>query len=187
MPNEHDRSKPTLIAGLLAGLLFALPCPAQTHRGSGSASNAALNDVLKQYLKEQDVEDDGSARYIASFVDLNDDGKKEVIVHVISQSLCGTGGCPTLVLVPKQSSFSIVSRISITRPPIRVLKTQSHGWHDLAVWVSGGGIQPGYEADLPFDGESYATNPSVPPAHRLSPQSAGRVVISDNAAPTPLD
>jgi len=108
--------------------------------------------VPKQYLKGQDVLDDGSARYMASFVDLNDDGKKEVIVHVISESLCGTESCPRLVLVPTQSSFSIVSRISITRPAIRSLNANSYGWHDLAVWA-GGGIQPGYEADVPFDGE----------------------------------
>lgn len=146
-----------------------------------------LKEVLKQYLKEQDAENDGSTRYIASFVDLNDDGKKEVVVYVIAQSLCGTGGCPTLVLIPQQSSFSIVSRISITRPPIRILNAKSHGWHDLAVWVAGGGVQPGYKADLPFDGESYATNPTVPPAHKLSPQSAGNIVISDNAVGVPLD
>ena len=48
----------------------------------------------KQYLKGQDVLDDGSARYMASFVDLNDDGQKEVIVHVISQSLCRDGKLP---------------------------------------------------------------------------------------------
>ena len=94
---------------------------------------------------------------------LNDDGVKEVIVHVTCQSLCGTGGCPTLILVPLKSSFRIVSRIGITRPPIRVLESKSNGWHDITVWVQGGGIQPGYEADLPFDGESYAPNPTVPP------------------------
>jgi len=146
--------------GVTASLLFAVPCQSQT-------TDAALKNVLRQYLRDQDVENDSSVRYIAAFVDLNDDGKKEIIVHVISQSLCGTGGCPTLVLAPEQSSFIIVSRISITRPPIRVLKTKSHGWHDLAVWVAGGGIQPGYEADLPFDGESYATNPTVPPPHTV--------------------
>jgi hypothetical protein len=187
MSNKHDRSKPTIIAGLLAALLFAFPCPAQTHHRSRSLSDTTLKNFLKQYLKDQGVENDSSARYMSSFVDLNDDGKKEVIVHVISQSVCGTGGCPTLVLAPQLSSFRVVSRISITRPPIRVLNTKSHGWHDLAVWVAGGGIQPGYEAALRFDGESYATNPTVPPAHRLSPQSAGRVVISDNAVPTPLE
>ncbi len=146
-----------------------------------------MKEVVKQYLKEQGVEDYTSARYIASFVDLNDDGKKEVVIHVVSQSLCGTGGCPTLILAPHQSSFTIVSRISITRPPIRLLNTKSHGWHDLAVRVAGGGIQPGYEAALPFDGKSYATNPSVPPAYRLRPDGVGRTLISDKDIATPLD
>jgi hypothetical protein len=173
--------------GLLIGLLLALPSQAQTDQSSQTTTNAALTKVLKQYLKEQEVENDGSTRYMASFIDLNDDGKKEVIVHIIAQSLCGTGGCPTLVLILQQSSFSIVSRISITRPPIRVLKAKSHGWHDIAVWVAGGGIQPGYEADVPFDGESYASNPTVPPAHKLSPQSAGSIAISDRAVGVPLD
>lgn len=187
MSNKHDRSKPTIIAGLLAGLLFGFPCPAQTHHGSPSLSDTTLKNFLKQYLKDQGVENDNSARYMYSFVDLNDDGKKEVIVHVMSQSVCGTGGCPTLVLAPQQSSFRVVSRISITRPPIRVLNTKSYGWHDLAVWVAGGGIQPAYEAALGFDGGGYATNPTVAPARRLNPHSAGRVVISDNAVPIPLE
>jgi len=70
---------------------------------------------------------------------------------------------------------------------LHVLERKSDGWHDITVWVQGGGIQPGYEADLPFDGKSYATNPTVPPAHRLSPKTAGRMVISDKAIGTPLD
>jgi hypothetical protein len=170
-----------------AGLLFAFPCNGQRDDVKGGASDVALKTVLRQYLKDQDVESDGTVRYLVASVDLNSDGVNEVIVHVMCQRLCGTGGCPTLVLAPAESSYRIVSRISITRPPIRVLNTKSHGWRDLAVWVQGGGIQPGYEADLPFDGESYATNPTVLPAHRLIPQSSGRVVISDRAVGTPLD
>ena len=85
--------------GLLIGLLSALPCLAQTHHSS-QTTTSALKEVIKRYLKEQDVESDSSTRYIASFIDLNDDGKKEVIVHVIAQGLCGTGGCPTLCSGP---------------------------------------------------------------------------------------
>jgi hypothetical protein len=176
-----------VIVVLFAGLLCSVPCQGQTNNSKDSASDAALKTILKSYLRDQDVEDNAPVRYVAAFVDLNDDGVKEVIVHVTCQSLCGTGGCPTLVLVPIQSSFRIVSRIPITRPPIRVLERKSNGWHDLTVSVQGGGIQPGYEADLPFDGENYATNPTVPPARRLSAKTAGRVVISDKAIGTPLD
>lgn len=177
----------TLMVASLAGLQTAFPCQGQTHGLEHRASDAALKTVLRQYLKDQDVEDRNSVRYIPAFVDLNDDGVKEVIVHVMCRSLCGTGGCPTLVLAPTQSSFRVVSRITITRPPIRVLERKSNGWHDFTVWVQGGGIQPGYEADLPFDGESYATNPTVPPARRLSLKTAGQVVISNKRIGTPLD
>src|SRR5438067_7538822 len=108
MSNKHDCSKSTIIAGLLAGLLFAFSSPAQTHHRSRSLNDTTLKNFLKENLKDQVVENDSSARYTYSFVDLNDDGKKEVIVHVISQSVCGTGGCPTLVLAPQQSSFRVV-------------------------------------------------------------------------------
>jgi hypothetical protein len=86
MPQKHY----VFNYALLIGSLFAVPCLAQTHNTS-QTTTAALKEVLKRYLKQQDVENEGSTRYIASFVDLNDDGKKEVIVHVIAQSLCGTG------------------------------------------------------------------------------------------------
>jgi hypothetical protein len=138
-------------------------------------------------LKDQGVEGDNTVRYIAAFVDLSGDGIKELIIHVTGQGSCGTGGCPTLVLMQTGSSLRIVSRIAITRPPIRVLDKKSHGWHELAVWVQGGGIQPGYEAEVPFDGESYASNPTVPPAHRLTVNGKGKVVIADGATGLPLD
>jgi hypothetical protein len=187
MPFRRNYLDLMQVIGVLAGLLLALRCQGQTKEPKGVASDAALKTVLRQYLNDQDVENGGTVRYIAAFDDLNDDGMKEVIVHVMCQSLCGTGGCPTLILVPTRSSFRIVSRIPLTRPPIRVLERKSRGWHDITVWVQGGGIQPGYSADLPFDGESYATNPTVPPAHPLGPKATGRVIISEKAVGPPLD
>jgi hypothetical protein len=53
-----------------------------------------------------------------------------------------------------------------------------HGWHNLGVWVGGGGIQPGYEAELRFDGKKYPGNPSVPPARKTGKNASGTVVIS---------
>jgi hypothetical protein len=43
--------------------------------------------------------------------------------------------------------------------------------------VQGGGIQPGYEAKLSFNGKTYPKNPSVPPAQRLTQQAVGKVVV----------
>lgn len=181
------RLKLALISGVVTVLLLVFPCQGQKRDSHYLATNAALKTLLKQYLKNQNAEDYGPVRYIPVFVDLNDDGVNEIILHVMSQGLCGTGGCPTLILVPTRSSFTVMTRVTLTRPPIRVLDKKTNGWHDLTVWVQGGGIQRGYEADLPFDGESYATNPSLPPAYRLRVETSGRTLISGKATGIPLD
>src|SRR5882672_6464822 len=122
---HHKRSPGTFRLATLffAGLLFAFPYYGQRDDAKRGASDVALKAVLRQYLKDQGVESDSTVRYVVASVDLNGDGVKEVIVHLMCQSLCGTGGCRTLVLAPAGSSYRIVSRISITRPPIRVLNT----------------------------------------------------------------
>jgi hypothetical protein len=55
----------------------------------GGASDVALKRVLRQYLKDQDVESDGTVRYVVASVDLNGDGVKEVIVHVMCRAYAG--------------------------------------------------------------------------------------------------
>lgn len=79
------------------------------------------------------------------------------------------------------SGYRRVTNISITQAPIRVLPTVTHGWHDLGVLVVGGGIIPGYEARLRFDGHSYPSNPSIPPAIRLKTV-IGKQVIGTQAS-----
>ena len=82
-----------------------------------------------------------------------------------------------MILKRYKGSWRVISHTYITRPPIRVLHWTSHGWHDLRVIVAGGGIINGYEADLPFNGKSYAYNPTMPPAKRLKGK-YGTVLIS---------
>lgn len=91
-----------------------------------------------------------------------------------------SGGCVLYVLSLTPTSYRRVASISITRPPIRVLPTITHGWHDLGVLVTGGGIIPGYEARLRFNARSYPSNPTVPPATRLK-DTAGKQVIGEEA------
>src|SRR5437763_13772221 len=90
---------------------------------------------------------------------------------------CGIGGCKTLILARDGTSWRVVATITITMLPIGVLQTTSNGWHSMGVWVQGGGIQSGYEAELRFDGKTYPRNPSTPPARRLVGNAEGEVVI----------
>jgi len=157
----------------------------QDQPAPSSAAEESLQRFVREYVKDYEK----GTRYFRAFVDLDGHGRNAVIVYLVGRDWCGTGGCPTLILAPEASSYRLVGEISITRPPIRVLGATSEGWRDLAVWVEGGGIHPGYEAELRFNGKRYPSNPSMPPARRLTGKVAGEVVIS--AAPIeagkPLD
>src|SRR5439155_16099022 len=109
--------------------------------------------AVRRFL--QGFDSDLKGRFAVAFADLNGDGKAEAIVHLTSNDWCGSGGCTTLVLVRDGDSWKILTKITITRPPIRALKTTSNGWRSIAVWVQGGGIQPGYESELRFNGKTY--------------------------------
>ena len=90
------------------------------------------SDSLKRYLGTLD--DDTKTRYVAAFRDLNGDGKPEAIVYLIGGEWCGTGGCTTLILEQGGASWRMVTSISITRPPLRVLDGISNGWRSIAVY-----------------------------------------------------
>jgi hypothetical protein len=165
-------------------LLVSASCLAQFKHQPTSGQVHSLRQFLQDYV--DDSEREKGTRYDFAFVDLKDDGAYEVIVYFSGNSWCGSGGCTTLILAPDGSSYRVVTKITVARPPIRVLKMSSNGWHNISVRVRGGGIQPGYEAELKFNGTSYPANPSVPPAREVKEKLAGQVVVSDQGEGTPL-
>ena len=186
---------PSLIRGVLACaavLVFAFaetPKPIPT-RPSRPEDSAKLRRFLRDYFKDPygtgSSYDNHDARYSSAFVDLNGDGVQEVIVYVTSPSLCGSGGCVTLILASAGANYKIVTAVTITRAPILVFSNSSNGWRNIGVWVQGGSILPGYEAELRFNGKTYPSNPSMPPARQITGHPPGRVVISSALGDTPL-
>jgi hypothetical protein len=169
--------------------LLASACLAQAQlqpKAQSSEEEASLKSFLQNYVRARSLDDDKTTKYLAAFVDLNGDGRREAIVYVTGQTWCGTGGCNMLILARAGTSWRIVTETTITRTPIRVLTTASNGWRNITVWAQGGGIQPGYEAELRFDGKTYPENPSVPPARPLTRKVPGRVVLSLSQDGTPL-
>lgn len=144
--------------------------------------DGTLKAFVQNYVKPSP---DTTLRVSVATVDLAGDGRKETLVYLSGQDWCGTGGCPLLVLVRDGLSFKVMSKTTITRRPIRILPTRSHGWSDLGVTVVGGGIMKAYVAKLPFTGTGYAPNPTTPPA---SPAKGplGTIVISADAPAEPL-
>lgn len=155
----------------------SLLCFAQT-RPNERNKQESLEAFLKDFLKISASGYGQAAPYRFSFIDLNDDGKKEVMVYLMDTAWCGSGGCTTLVLAPKNLSYTIVSKISLTRPPIRVLGTKSNGWHDLSAVVGGGGIERAHDVRLSFDGKTYPSNPTVSPARPVTGAIDGRIVLA---------
>jgi len=151
-----------------------------------SSSEQSLKTILQGYVRAAHSDDDKTTRYFDVFVDLNGDGRKEAIVYIVGHEWCGTGGCTMLVLGSEDSSFKVVTKVTISRPPIRVLSSTSHGWHNISVSVSGGGILDPYQAELRFNGRTYPGNPSVPPARRLNGKVPGEIVIPSMQGGTPL-
>src|ERR1700726_1621183 len=69
----------------------------------------------------QRLDDSKSTRYVVIFRDLNGDGRPEAIVFLTGRRWCGSGGCTALVLRERDADWSIVTKITVVHPPIRVL------------------------------------------------------------------
>lgn len=176
----------TIILFGSASVFSEMACFAQAR----PLTSMSAQESVRRFLQERDSRSgsyiDKTAYYVAAFVDLDDSGKQDVIVHfTYSRWGCGTAGCTTLVLVPHNSSYKVVSRIVATRPPIRVLVTKSHGWHDIAVRSQWDG-EPAREVKLSFDGKSYPFSTSSPRVHRLAGKALGEVVVPLAASGVPL-
>lgn len=133
----------------------------------------AFEPMLQKALTGQQ----GPVHYFAVTTDLDGDELPEWIVHLVGPTVCGTGGCDTLVFTELDGQAKLVTQISLTRPPIVVAEDATNGWRDLIVHVAGGGILPGHDARLRYDGSTYPTNPTVKPAEPRSDRRTGVVMI----------
>ena len=179
---EARRTGITVMAALFCSVLAFSVCLAQPTR-KVEASNPDEESIRKLFRSR---DSDKTTRYFAVFRDLNGDGIPEAIAYLIGNQWCGSGGCHLFILQKSGGSWKTVTSMTITNPPIRILDSRSNGWQNLGVWVQGGGIQPGYEAELRFNGKTYPRNPSVPPARRAAKNLAGQVVMRSSDNPRPL-
>lgn len=94
--------------------------------------------------------------YQSTLIDLNGDQKKDAVVLLSGTEWCGTGGCTMLIFKNDRSGYSLLSRSTVTRSPIRISPVFSNGWKDLI--VSTRGLD---DALMQFDGAAYPGNPSM--------------------------
>ena len=138
--------------------------------------------LIKYFVVPRGFDKDQKAQFLMSRAVLGrSDQRQEIVVYYEDKNYCGSGGCVLLILIPRGSSFEVIGRTTITRLPIRVLKTYSNGYHDLGVWLQGGGILPGHEALVPFDGRRYSSNPSTAPCRAVALGTPGNTLIARKA------
>lgn len=121
---------------------------------------------------------DWDARYFDASVDLDGDGQQEVVAYVAGPMVCGTGGCTVYVFTPTSDGLRLVSAISVVQPPVRLSPRSSQGWRNLIVGIAGGGI-PASAAELEFDGKTYPSNPTVPPAKPTADLDGATILIPE--------
>jgi hypothetical protein len=108
-----------------------------------------------------DTEGNLWTHYYYNRVDLNGDGRAEVLVYLFGPYMCGSGGCDTLVFRQTDAGeYQLVADISLTSNPVVVSERRTNGWSDLIFFVSGGGVR-GHYVVLRFDGKTYPNNPST--------------------------
>lgn len=176
MPPEPKPSR-----ALEASLRQALfPVRIDDGQGHGPDPGSAEAEMAKRHRIKAECGRLPAHRYTWSRVDLNGDGKPELVAQVLGPMVCGTGGCPLLIFrEPSPGRLQLVTQMSLFKDPLIVTERTRNGWKELItrVRVDAG---HGYYAELPFDGRTYPANPSVEPALPLRRPEPGTAYLAWN-------
>ncbi|UYQ90952.1 hypothetical protein MKQ68_12695 [Chitinophaga horti] len=117
-----------------------------------SLIRTVLQNELKANLPSVDSAD---RQFSYTQADLNSDGKQEIFVGFRGMYFCGNAGCSMMLLA---HDGKVISRFTLVRTPVYVLKTATKGWNDLLIDTKGG------MRIVKWTGSKYPGNPSVQPA-----------------------
>lgn len=149
------------------------------YRNSETSPNPKLEQAILRELKDyRPTSRDQYVRYYYNRIDLNDNGKPEVVVYLVGSYSCGSGGCSALIFTPNGQDYRLVSRHTVVNAPILVTPQKTGGWKDLVILVSGGGAKPQYTRTR-FNGRTYPGNPSVQPAVPANTTLQGQALVAD--------
>jgi len=171
----------SLVVGL--ALLAGIPAtakPAQHSHKHHARHWSSLERFLRADVRDEDMRADNDPYYAAAKIA----GTDLTVVFLTGRYFCGSSGCIAMILKQQGKSFKVAGNIGLTNRPIRLLPTKHHGMPDFSIFLHGGGILPGYQASVQFDGKDYG-NASLPPSHKVS-RKYGRLLISENAKLKPL-
>lgn len=111
-----------------------------------------------------------------ALVDLDNDGRTDLLMLLEGRNWCDRGGCAMLVFHRDADGLRLVTRTRATHAPIRVSRQTHNGWRDLLVGVGGAGTRAGTVV-LQFNGSGYPANPPLLAMLAESALPPARVVI----------
>jgi hypothetical protein len=98
-------------------------------------------------------------RYFYNYINLDEDEDQEIMVYLVGLEFSGSGGSTLDIYDIVDDTLVHVSTMTLVNNPIYISETITNGWHDIILYVSGGGAEANYRL-MKFD-ETYPTNPSV--------------------------
>ena len=79
--------------------------------------------------------------FVSRRVDLNYDGRDEVLVWIPAINWGGTSGYPIIVFSQKRNGYRKLWEVEQGWAPIILLKSKTNGWRNVAYQVGGGGAE----------------------------------------------
>ena len=92
--------------------------------------------IIDEYMIPEDEWE--MTRYYYNYVDLNDDGEKEIFALAVGPSVSGSGGSSALLL---KENGEVMQTFTLVNPPVLVTDETDEGYHRLALMRSGGGAE----------------------------------------------
>jgi hypothetical protein len=142
------------------------------------AEDSALAEVLQGYLSGH-----ASAGHVYYYnrVDLDGDGRDEVIACLAGPYAGGTDGCTLFVFRINSNGYETLSEITGSEAPVIVSSGKTIGWSDLLVRRRGpsrtDGGWDGHYVRLAFNGRTYPSSTSG--GDRLKDRVSGTAYMSD--------
>ncbi|MCH5598189.1 hypothetical protein [Niabella ginsengisoli] len=112
-------------------------------------------------------------RFSYSEIDLNEDGKNEILVTMKGSYYCGNAGCTVYLLDNKGTK---ISGFTIVDGPVVIANSKTKNWSDLII------PSRGVNYLVKFDGKKYPGNPSMQPKFDGNIPAGLKVVLPNDAA-----
>lgn len=140
-----------------------LPLPGESLVPAHDPDDGLFMDALSSWLEQNNAPP--NTQYEFTRIDLDNDGRREGLVLMQSphQAWCMEYGCSLFLFRAHDDGFSYLSEISPVRGPLVVAESQTSGWRDLIIHVSGRQNNDARNVALKFNGRGYPSQPASAP------------------------